>query len=339
MNLRAIGAVLICSLLTPFAAPVKVFILAGQSNMEGKAKISLLEHQLKQSETRARFAHLVDANGQFKVRADVWIKFLDRKGNLTVGFGSPKRIGPELEFGNVIGNVLDEQVLLIKTAWGGKSLYWDFRSPSSGAPEAEVVTSLLKKVQRKKPDTTAKDVADTAGHFYRLMLSEVRETLANLDALFAAYAGQGYEVAGLVWFQGWNDMVNAEYTAAYAANMANFIRDVRKDLDLPGLPVVIGQLGVGGTNDPKPNPKRDQFKLAQAEAARLPEFTGTVKLVKTDQYWDETAAAVFAKGWKNNFEKWQTVGSDYPFHYLGSTTTYCDIGKAFGEAMLELLEN
>jgi hypothetical protein len=38
-------------------APLKVFILAGQSNMEGKAKMSLVEYQAAQPATAALFAH------------------------------------------------------------------------------------------------------------------------------------------------------------------------------------------------------------------------------------------------------------------------------------------
>src|SRR3982750_3201802 len=99
------------------AKPVKVFILAGQSNMEGKAKLSLLEYQVKQPATRDLFKHLQSADGKWIERDDVWIKFLDRKGKLTVGYGSPGCIGPELDFGNVVGDRYDEPVLLIKTAW------------------------------------------------------------------------------------------------------------------------------------------------------------------------------------------------------------------------------
>ena len=115
------------------AKPVKVFILAGQSNMEGKAKVSLLDYQAKQPATRDLFKHL-RKDGKWIERDDVWIKFLDRKGKLTVGYGSPKCIGPELEFGTVVGDHYDEQVLLIKTAWGGRSLYRDFRPPRAGLP-------------------------------------------------------------------------------------------------------------------------------------------------------------------------------------------------------------
>src|SRR5881275_786562 len=91
-------------------APVKVFILAGQSNMEGKAKLSLLDYQAEQPATRDLYKHL-RKDGKWVARDDVWIKFLDRKGKLTVGYGSPRCIGPELEFGTVVGDRYTEQVL------------------------------------------------------------------------------------------------------------------------------------------------------------------------------------------------------------------------------------
>ena len=123
--------------------PIKVFILAGQSNMEGHGFIAAdskrnegkgsLEFLVKDPATSSRFKHLVDMSGKWIVRDDVWISYLDRKGPLTVGFGArPELIGPELGFGNVIGVALDEPVLFIKCAWGGKSLAVDFRPPSAG---------------------------------------------------------------------------------------------------------------------------------------------------------------------------------------------------------------
>ncbi len=336
--------------------PVKVFILAGQSNMEGKAKVSLLEYQSNQPETKGQFQHLKQ-DGKWVVRDDVWIKFLDRKGNLTVGYGSPDRIGPELEFGNTVGNHYQQQVLLIKTAWGGKSLFRDFRPPSSGLPAAEVLEAMLDNLKKRNPEATLADVKESFGAYYRQMLDEISDTLENLEDHFPDYDGQssqgqssqgqssqgqssqgrGYEISGFVWFQGWNDMINVDYTAEYAENMANFIRDVRKDLKTPNLPFVIGQLGVGGTEE-APNPKKQAFKDAQAAPAELPEFQDNVMVVKTDQFWDMTADAVFNKGWRDHVEEWETVGSDYPFHYLGSAKTFSRIGTAFGKAILELSE-
>ena len=102
--------------------PVKVFILAGDSNMAGRAKVSLLKYQANQAETKERFQHLIH-DGEWVVREDVWIKNFKQKGNLTVGFGQePDRFGPELEFGHVVGDHFDEQVLLIKTCWGGHDI-------------------------------------------------------------------------------------------------------------------------------------------------------------------------------------------------------------------------
>src|SRR5579885_3585692 len=138
--------ILLVALATPAAAaekPVKVFILAGQSNMEGHGFIKAdpkrnegkgsLEYVARQPATAARFKHLLGTDGKWAVRDDVWIHYLDRKGKLTAGFGVKEdSIGPELGFGFVIGDAFEEPVLLIKLAWGGKSLAKDFRPPSSG---------------------------------------------------------------------------------------------------------------------------------------------------------------------------------------------------------------
>ena len=312
--------------------PVKVFILAGQSNMEGKAKVALLEHQARQEATRALFAHWRDGDG-WATREDVRVKFLDRRGPLTVGFGSPGCVGPELEFGTVVGDRYDEPVLLIKTAWGGRSLYRDFRSPSAGLPKDEVIAAMLAEQRKRRPETTEEEVRARFGASYRAMLDEVRSTLADPKSHVPDYEGQGYELAGFVWFQGWNDMINAEHTAEYAENLAHFIRDVRKDLDAPHLPFVVGEMGIDGDH-PGENIRR--FKEAQAAAAERPEFRGNVALVRTDVFWDAEAEAVFKKGWREHLDEWNTVGSDWPFHYLGSAKTMSRIGRAFGEAVLEL---
>jgi hypothetical protein len=48
-------------------------------------------------------------------------------------------------------------------------------------------------------------------------------------------------------------MINKDFTAEYTRNLANMIRDVRKDLDAPDMKVVIGELGVGGLKDVNSN--------------------------------------------------------------------------------------
>lgn len=126
--------------------PVKVFILAGQSNMVGHGEvyantntraIGSLEYEVAEDKS-GLYKNVLDKKGRWKVRRDVWIRFDKgegelKKGDLSVGYGATeKEIGPEFQFGNVMGDYFSEQVLLIKTAWGGKSLGVDFRPPGSG---------------------------------------------------------------------------------------------------------------------------------------------------------------------------------------------------------------
>lgn len=287
--------------------PIKVFILAGQSNMQGKAKISLLDHQIKDPKNADLLGHL-KKEGQWVKRSDVSISYFERKGPLTVGYGSDKnRYGPELEFGHVLGDHCKEHVLLIKTSWGGKSLAKDFRPPSAG---------------------------QKTGPYYTKMIKQIHAVLKDIKSHVPGYKGQGYKVAGFVWFQGWNDMINKQFTAEYTKNMAHFIRDVRKELKRPILPFVIGQMGVGGKTV---NPKVQRFKEAQAAVLKRKEFQGNVIVVKTDEFWDKEAHEVFKKGWREHIEEWNKVGGDYPFHYLGSCKTFSKIGRGFGEAIIQLM--
>ena len=326
---------------------VKVFILAGQSNMEGKAKLELLNYQINAPETKDFFKHL-HKDGKYIERNDVWVNFLERRGKLTVGFGSPGCIGPELEFGNVVGDHYGEQVLLIKTAWGGRSLGRDFRPPSSGLPSDETLQKKLeeannnirkrneneKNPDRKRPETTMDEIKAAYGKSYREMMTEVQTVLKELPSRFPDYKNQGYEIAGFVWFHGFNDMLSPEMSSEYAKNMANLIRDVRKELGVPNMPVVIGQMGQDG---PGATGAITVVKEAQASMESLAEFKGNVKVVKTDVFWD-TKAAELVKKWRENLEEWKKVGSDYGYHYLGSAITFSKIGKVLGEAMIDLMK-
>lgn len=144
------------------AKPVKVFILAGQSNMEGQAVVDLdgkdynggkgtLKSLLNDPSKAASVKHLRNDKGEWTVRNDVWVRYQREKqpllaGPLSVGFavyGDKHHFGPELQFGHVVGDFFSEQVLLVKTAWGGKSLYKDFRPPSSGGETGKYYTKMI----------------------------------------------------------------------------------------------------------------------------------------------------------------------------------------------------
>lgn len=346
---RSLIAALVAYLLVPITLhaddkPVKVFILAGQSNMEGKAPNALLDHQARDAKTRELFAHL-RKDDKWVVRDDVFIKFLDRKGPLTVGYGSPGRTGVELEFGTTMGDHFDEPVILIKAAWGGHSLFKQFRSPSAGLPAADVLEKELQqaqdrvkqeneKNQRDDPLPTLDDIQKDYGSSYREMMAEVKDVLENSGTLFPALKGKPLELAGFVWFQGWNDQYGAENE--YESNMKHFIKDVRQDLNAPDLPFVIGVMGQNGS---KPA-EGAMLTIQKAQLAMndAPEFQGTVKAIPTDVLVDKAAEDLFPT-WRENKEEWDKVGGDFPYHYFGSAIWFNRIGKAMGDSMLELLRN
>ncbi len=343
-----LSAVALVSVPTAWAADgkstVKVFVLAGQSNMEGKAKNKLLEHQATDPKTAELFAHL-RKDGEWVVRDDVFIKFLERKGGLTIGYGSRDRTGVELEFGTVMGDHFEEPVLLIKAAWGGHSLFKLFRSPSAGTPSEEALQQELEKAQERvkknnekrsknDPLPTMKDITDVYGSSYRNMLAEVKDTFDNYEEMFPVLKGKKLEIAGFVWFQGWNDMYNGA-ELEYASNMKNFVNDVRKDLNAPNMPFVIG---VMGQNQSKPaQGAMLVIQEAQLSMETLPEFKGNVKAVRTDVLVDKAAEELYPK-WRDNFEQWEKTGSDFGYHYMGSAIWFNRIGKAMGEAMLDLAD-
>ena len=182
------------------------------------------------------------------------------------------------------------------------------------------------------------ELKGTFGEYYRKMLAHVKEELGDFENKFPALKGHKPELAGFVWHQGFNDMVRGEYRetkyADYTKWTSILIKDLRKDLNAPNLPVVIGELSTGGVEG------RGDFQTAQANIAKLPEFKGTVVFVPTAEYQDKVALQMFKDGvWKKGKEgmaKWITVGNDRPYHYLGSGKTYFLKGVAFGEAAVKL---
>ncbi len=325
---------------------VKVFILAGQSNMEGKARNTLLDHQATDPKARDIFAHLRDGD-KWAVRDDVFIKFLGRKGPLTIGYGSPERTGAELEFGHMMGEHFDEPVILIKAAWGGHSLFKMFRPPSAGLPGEKALQGMLeqarakvvrsnKKSGRNNPLPTMEDVKAPFGSSYRKMMAEVKEVFDGYETMFPSLKGRKLQLAGFFWFQGFNDKFGDYAPGEYESNMKRFINDARKDLGVPKLPFVIAAIGNNGS---KPA-EGTSLTVREAQMAMndVPQFKGNVKAFRTDLLVDKAAEKLFPT-WQKNIEQWKLTGSDRPYHYYGSAIWYTRIGHAAGGAMLELMKN
>ena len=143
----------------------------------------------------------------------------------------------------------------------------------------------------------------------------------------------GYEIAGFVWFQGFNDQFDPEYRGNYAENMKTFIKDVRSTFKTPEMPFVIGVLGTPRT---KEKVDENEVVLAQRAAAKAPEFKGTVTSVESYLDYSNVSHEVFSKGWPQHYHEWDTVGSDRPYHYLGSGAFFIRLGDSFATAMDEL---
>lgn len=320
MKLAIILSTLIAFAIPAHAKPLQIYILAGQSNMQGHAKISTMEAIGMDPATKPMLAEMMGADGKPKVCERVWISSIgcgkdpqeEQTGKLTAGFGATtEKIGPEFTFGLYTQKTTDAPILLIKTSWGGKSLNTDFRPPSAGPyvfSEAQLAGFAK---QGKNVAEMNAEKARATGVYYRFMIEHVRKVLADPKRVVPGYdAAQGYELAGFAWFQGWNDMVDggtypnrdkAGGYDAYSTAMAHFIRDVRKDLNAPKLPFAIAVLGVGGpTAEYGPDQQRykathDNFRNAMAAPAQLPEFKGNVAAILAEKYWDKELTAAKAK--------------------------------------------
>ena len=159
---------------------------------------TMLDHQATHPDTKNFFAHLRDGD-KWAVRDDVFIKFLARKGPLTIGYNSS----------------------------------------------------------------------------YRNMMVEVKDVFDNCETVFPELKAKKLELAGFVWFQGFNDMFGDWPTEEYASNMTHFIKDVRKDLYAPKLPFVIAAIGNNGSKPAKGGILMVQN--AQLSINDVPEFKGNVK--------------------------------------------------------------
>ena len=187
--------------------------------------------------------------------------------------------------------------------------------------------------QPRKPKPFA---MDDPGLNYRMMNEVVQEVLGNLKENHPAYdADAGYEIAGFVWFQGFNDQFNDHFKANYKDNMIAFIKDVREEYKTPKMPFVIGVLGTGQT---KEKVDENAVSVAQREAAAAPEFKGNVVAVESYTEYALDSLEVFNAGWPKNYYKWNLVGSDRPYHYLGSGKFFVRLGDSFATSMAELIE-
>lgn len=349
----AVGILVACTVvatLSPVSSaaagkgPVKVFILAGQSNMEGqgivefnerrtagfkqrgmseeaiaKKRKGALDNLIEDPEKADAYKHIVDKDSGWIVRQDVRIYYERgrdseiKKGGLTVGFGAnDEKIGPEFQFGHIMGDYYDESVLLIKTAWGGKSLAVDFRSPGAGDITFPINERLKERIDNGEV---------VVGRYYRDAMAKVHEVLGDLEKHFPEYEGRAYEIAGFCWHQGWNDGCDEEFSKEYERNMPIFIRDVRKELGVSDLPFVIASSGFGGHTPHGGVVGRLQNMVQPAQAAAARNVDNVQCVDTRDFYRPED----------------ESPGRGDIEHWFSNAESYFLIGDAMGKAMKQML--
>jgi len=292
-KMAVIGVVVALTVMNTFAGkPLKVFIVAGQSNAQGKAKVFTIERLSLTEDSKQMYEDMGVKDGIPSAVKDAYgVYYTDgvvgkSHGPLKPGYGTnitaTTTFGPDYTFSIYMQKHLNEPFLIIKTAWGGKDLLTQFRPPSAG-PLAGV-----DKDRKGKP----------IGHFYNLVIEHVNEVLADPGQYHPSYKKEdGYEIAGFVWFQGFNDLNSDAYLtdknnrrgpkdfSEYSRLLACFIRDVRKDLKAPNMPFVIGVVGFYGPSE-NAEDNESRFRKAQEAPASLPEFAGNVVAVRTENCWD-----------------------------------------------------
>ena len=308
--------------------PVKVFILMGQSNMVGMGDLGpeTANGTLKSlTKTDKKYPWLVDGD-KWTERKDVY--YYDarvKKGApLSPTANNGNAIGPELGFGYVMGHVLDEPVLLLKSCIGNRSLGWDLLPPGSQSFTFEGKTYAGYK---DTPDSWVegqpkKEVKWYAGKQYDDDMTNAKEALKNLAKFYHGYKDQGYELAGFVWWQGHKDTGSAAHAIKYEENLERLIESLRKDYDSPKAKFVLAT-GCGNPGREGLGKKIAEAQLAIGDAKKYPKFAGNVKAVDSRDLWREADVSPKNQG----------------YHYNRNAETYLEVGLRLGWAMAELLEH
>ncbi len=275
---------------------------------------TLVNHQ-------GKYPYLINEKRQWVSRDDVWYKgVVTATGSHWLGVRSG-RIGPELGFGHVIGEHVEQPVLVLKTSQGNRSLSWDFLPPGSKQFEydGKIYAGYKDSPESWEKGTEPKPIGWYAGKQYDDCFVAAHEVLDNFDEQFPQWKGRGYEIAGFVWWQGDKDRYNAGHASRYEKNLVHLIKTLRTEFKATKAKFVVATLGQTPKDNAEGNEKLilDAQLAVDGEAGKYPEFKGNVSTVYTHP---------LSQGGASNS------------HYDGNAQTYMDIGEAMGKAMVKLLE-
>ncbi|NNC90302.1 MAG: hypothetical protein HKN82_17735, partial [Akkermansiaceae bacterium] len=323
--------------------PVRVYIMSGQSNMVGFGKVSGTGSDTLETMTvgQNKFPDLIDASDAWTTRQDVRYRgVISDFGDAQLSPGAlGPNFGPELGFGYVMGWYHDEPVLLIKSCTGNRSLGWDVLPPGS---ESYVYNGTNYAGYGGWGNWPVGEDPPTSGGWYagkefdRFFMDEadwahadpadfnVVDILDNFASEYPAWASQGFEIAGFVWWQGDKDRYDLGYATRYEPNLVNLINSLRDYYenrypgqvvdDAPFVLATLGQTPLNSTNAAE-EAILDAQLAVDGESGDYPQFAGNVKTVYSHP---------LSQGGASNG------------HYNKHAGTYMLVGDALGRAMLAL---
>jgi len=356
----ALAAAMVVSILSAGAFAeipntLKIYIMCGQSNMEGQAyaydnvntanlNVPTLEFLVSGTSAANNYlSNMPAATFTFKdsldsswltARNDVWgVHYNSGTGTLRnilptndpadivtgiqpmqPGFGAStstgSMFGVELSMGVCLGNAMQTPVLLFKSDHGGTTLGNDWRPPSAVAARGGVV---------------GLEYTNTVNNL-KALLNSFDADLADDGKLNAYNNATGYEVCGLVWIQGWNEMYNdGGYTATqlqaeYAANLVDFVHDIR-NCD----PRVASDLAAIIPESTDQNATLNAARIS-AVAALNAQTPGSALYFNTDN--------MIGTNWGNN-EDGQPFSTSWGYHYNARAENYLEIGWRIGTAIVD----
>lgn len=196
----------ICAPVVCSAADYDVYLLAGQSNMDGRGAVSDLDDQ-----RRAPFDDAIIFYRNLQASSEDW-RPLGPGFSIPVkykgGLPSPT-FGPELGFAAAMFEAHPiRKLALIKGSKGGTNLRADWKPRTHGDPNSQ-------------------------GPRYRDFIETIEIATKKLSD-----RGDTYTLHGLLWHQGESDAKSK--TEVYQKRLKKFFVRIREDVGVPDPPVVVG---------------------------------------------------------------------------------------------------
>ncbi len=312
---------------------------------------------------RARFAELAEQHVNLPIAKRTWIyghghiagsegegNQVTTRGPLSVGYGAGiTKIGPEYGVGITLERLVDAPILLVKCSWGNTSIASDWRALSLDGVETATEKAVreawnksgaekAKQNGREFTPRSARQKTGKLGYAMGMAMPQVEKVLADPGKYHPEYDPEaGYEVAGLVWFQGYSDKDNP----AYGELLAQLIRDFRKKAKTPELPVVCGTLGMASF---KHAAFLEEANRGMLQTAKMPDLAGKVDVVNTAPYFSlEFDVLQQVRQLEDNSPEYQKAvaaargKSNVGFHYHGSAKCFLLMGDAMGRSLAKLM--